>query len=70
MLQIRLVNDTRHGEKKKFVFKDLTNTKFVLIFHYGSKNNLQMLYNSPFPVISRKKTYIIEVRKQIHGNHQ
>lgn len=71
MQRIRLVNGlTRHGEKKKFVFKDLTNVEYVLICHYGSKNGLQVPYYSPFLVISRKKIFLIEVRKQIHGNHQ
>lgn len=53
---------TRHGEKKIFVFKDLTEAKHVFVRYDGPKQPLQQPYTGPFPVISRSdKSFVINI---------
>ena len=51
----RPVNSSHHGGKKPFIFKDLASTDQVFVRHNGPKGPLQLPYDGPFRVVSRKK---------------
>ena len=60
---LRPVNSSHRGDKKTFIFKDLASTDQVFVRHDGPKGPLQLPYDGPFRVVSRKdKTFVIHIR--------
>ncbi|XP_076176651.1 uncharacterized protein LOC143151437 [Ptiloglossa arizonensis] len=57
---------TRHGNKKLFVFKDLTTTTHVFVRHGGLKGALQPAYDGPYEVVERHlKHFNIRVKDRV-----
>ena len=53
----------RHGEKRTFVFQDLSTTKYVFVRRGGVQGILQTPYDGPFPVIRRnERTFDVNIR--------
>jgi len=60
--KLRPINDTRHGERHPFVFKNWKKAEHVFLYHDGPKGMLQLPYDEPFTVISRNdKNFIIRI---------
>nr|XP_023013760.1 uncharacterized protein LOC111503638 [Leptinotarsa decemlineata] len=54
---LRSVSDTRHGERKLFVFKDFTTATHVIIRHDAPKIPLQIPYDGPYKAVSRAEKH-------------
>ena len=60
---LRPVKGTRHGDRKTFVFRDLSTTSHVFLRHAPPLASLQMTYDGPYRVIRRTdKTFDISVK--------
>lgn len=60
---VRPVAGSRHGQKKIFVFKDLSTASHVFVRVDAARSPLDNPYEGPFPVISRsQKTYVVRFR--------
>ncbi|KYN44479.1 hypothetical protein ALC56_01077 [Trachymyrmex septentrionalis] len=55
-----------HGERRPFIYKDLTTTERVFVRHDASKTTLQSTYDGPYSAISRgEKSFVVLV----HGRN-
>lgn len=53
----------RHGDKKPFIFKELSTCDYVFLRHDAQRDCLQMPYDGPFKVIKRgDKNFVIDVK--------
>jgi len=61
--RLRPTNGTRHGERRTFVFKDLSTADQVFVRHNAPGGTLQQPYDGPYRVVSRKpKTFVVHIR--------
>ena len=61
--RLRPTNGTRHGERRTFVFKDLSTADQVFVRHNAPGGTLQRPYDGPYKVVSRKpKTFVVHIR--------
>ncbi|KYN05201.1 hypothetical protein ALC62_03908 [Cyphomyrmex costatus] len=61
--ELRPVDGTRHGERRAFVFKDLTRAEQVFIRRDAQKVMLQAPYDGPYAVVSRdEKVFVVLVQ--------
>ena len=61
--RLRPTNGTRHGERRTFVFKDLSTADQVFVRHNAPGGTLQQPYDGPYKVVNRKpKTFVVHIR--------
>jgi len=51
--KLRPIDNTRHGERRSFIFKDLKNAYHIFLRHDRPKGILQLPYDVPFTVVIR-----------------
>ncbi|KAI5696838.1 hypothetical protein M8J75_000918 [Diaphorina citri] len=65
MRQLQPVNDTQHGGKHHFTFKELHAADRVFVRCDLSKRCLQMPYDGPYQVINRSsKTFVVNINRK------
>ncbi|KYN45252.1 hypothetical protein ALC56_00331 [Trachymyrmex septentrionalis] len=61
--RLRPTNGTRHGERRTFVFKNLSTADQVFVRHNAPGGTLQQPYDGPYKVVNRKpKTFVVHIR--------
>ncbi|KAJ8909622.1 hypothetical protein NQ315_002090, partial [Exocentrus adspersus] len=59
---VRPTSSPRHGERRTFIFKDLTTTNQVFVRRDAPKGPLQMVYDGPYQVLRHgPKTFTIAI---------